>query len=77
MAHDLARTQRALAAEIRDDTGGEDAVPGTVAEVVAVAERTDGVRLAELLAELQPDTQAVEAVLAEILRTAADPAGGQ
>jgi hypothetical protein len=77
MTHDLANTQRELAAELRADPGGGDAPPGTVAEVVAVAERTDGVRLAELLAELQPDTQAVEAVLAEILRTAADPAGGQ
>jgi tetratricopeptide (TPR) repeat protein len=71
MAHDLARTQRALAAEIRDDTGGGDAVPGTVAEVVAVAERTDGVRLGDLLAALEPDTGAVETALAEILRAAA------
>ena len=70
MAHDLARTQRALAAEIRDDTGGEDAVPGTVAEVVAVAERTDGVRFGDLLVALEPDAGVVEAALAEILRDA-------
>jgi tetratricopeptide (TPR) repeat protein len=77
MTHDLADTQRALAAELRDDdTGGGDMLPGTVAEVVAVAERTDGVRLGELIATLQPDRLAVEAALAEILRAAADPSGG-
>lgn len=41
MAHDLADAQHALAAELRDNAGG-DALPGTLAEVVTVAARTDG-----------------------------------
>jgi hypothetical protein len=44
---------------------------GHRAEVVRVAEQTDGVRLGELLAALQPDAQVIEDVLAEILQTAA------
>ena len=71
MTHDLARTQRALAADLRADPGGGDALPGTVGEVVAVAERTDGVRLGDLLGALEPDAGVVEAALAEILRAAA------
>jgi hypothetical protein len=74
MAQYLVGTVRALAVELRADDGGEalpDTVaPDTVAQVVAVAEQTDGVRLGELLAALEPDPQAVEAVLAEILRGA-------
>jgi hypothetical protein len=42
-----------------------------VPEVVAVAELTEGVRLGELLAALQPDPGVVEAALAEILAAAA------
>jgi hypothetical protein len=70
MAHDLDRTVRALARELRADNGGA-ALPSTVAKVVAVAELAEGVRLGELLAALQPDPQVVEAVLAEILAAAA------
>lgn len=62
-----------LAADLRGDPGG-GALPATVAEVIAVAERTDGVRLAELLAALEPDAGTVEAALTEILRAAAGPA---
>jgi len=76
MTHDVVGAQRALAAELRDGTGGGDALPGTVAEVVAVAERTDGVRLGELLGALEPDAGVVEAALAEILRAAAGSGGG-
>jgi hypothetical protein len=71
MAYDLADTQRTLADEMRQDSG-VGSLPATVAEVVRVAEQTDGVRLGELLATLQPDAQAVEDALAEILRIAAD-----
>jgi len=60
-----------LAGELREDAAAEGP-PVTVAEVVTVAERTEGVRLGELLAALEPDPQAVEAALAEILRAAAD-----
>jgi tetratricopeptide (TPR) repeat protein len=71
MAHDLAGTVRVLAAELRD---GDPAarLPATVAQVVAAAELTEGVRLGALLAALQPDPQAVEEALAEILRAAAE-----
>ncbi len=72
MTHDLASTVRALAADLRQDTGPVP-LPATVDEVVAVAERTDGVLLADLLAALQPDAKAVDAALAEILRAAAEP----
>jgi hypothetical protein len=74
MTHYLARTQRALGAELRAGPGAD--LPATVTEVVAVAELTDGVRLADLIAVLEPDPQAAEQALAEILSTAenADPA---
>jgi tetratricopeptide (TPR) repeat protein len=69
MAHDLAATVSSLAGELRADDGGE-ALPSTVAEVAAVAQLTEGVRLSELLAALQPDPRVVEAALAEILAAA-------
>jgi hypothetical protein len=72
MTHDLAGTQRQLAAEFRADPDGAKTLLGTLAEVVAVAEQTDGVRLRELLAVIEPDTDVVEAALAQILRDAAD-----
>jgi hypothetical protein len=74
MAHDLARPQRALAAELRADPGAD--LPATLADVIRVVGRTDGVRLGELLASLEPDAGVVEAALAEILRDAASPADG-
>jgi hypothetical protein len=46
-------------------------LPATVAEVIAVAERTEGVRLGGLLDALEPDRQGVETALAVILRDAA------
>jgi hypothetical protein len=70
MAHDLAGTVRALADELRADDAGE-ALPSTVAQVTGTAGRTEGVRLGELLAAMQPDPRVVEAALAEILRAAA------
>jgi hypothetical protein len=71
MAYYLASTMRVLATELRADDGRDAAVPSTVAEVVATAERTEGVRLDALLAALEPDPDAVEGALAEILRAAA------
>jgi CHAT domain len=71
MAHDLADTVRALAAELRGDEAAAR-LPATIARVVATAELTEGVRLGALLAVLQPDSQAVEDALAEILRAAAE-----
>ena len=73
MTHDFARTQRALAADLRrESSAGAGRPPGTLAEVVRVAELTDGVRLGELIADLQPDPEAAADVLAQILRDAAD-----
>jgi hypothetical protein len=69
MTHNLADAQRELAAELRAGPGAD--LPATVAEVVAVAELTDGVRLADLIAVLEPDPQAAEQALTEILRAAA------
>lgn len=70
MAHTLARTVSDLAGELRADGGVDVSLPSTVTRVVAVAERTEGVRLAALLAALQPDPAMVEAALAEILQAA-------
>jgi hypothetical protein len=75
MAHELHGTVRALAAELRADDDSE-ALPSIVAEVAAIAVLTEGVRLNELLAALQPDPRVVEAALAEILAAAALPPAG-
>ncbi|HXL90601.1 MAG TPA: CHAT domain-containing protein [Streptosporangiaceae bacterium] len=71
MTHDLADAQRALAAELRAGPGAD--LPATLAAVIQVAELTDGVRLGDLIAVLEPDPQAAEQALAEILRAAAGP----
>ena len=55
-----------------DGAAGGNALPGALAGVAAVTEQTDGVRLGELLAAAKPDTDAVEAALAQIPRDAAD-----
>jgi tetratricopeptide (TPR) repeat protein len=70
MTHDLAGTQRALAADLRADAGTD--LPATLGDVIQVADRTDGVRLGELLTALQPDPQAAGQALAELLSAAAD-----
>ena len=73
MAHDLADAVRALADEMRQEGGaGVGLLLATVAEVVRVAEQTDGVRLGKLITALEPDPEAAEQVLAQILRDAAD-----
>jgi CHAT domain len=74
MAHYLADAQRALTTELRADAGAD--LPATLGDVIQVAERTDGVRLGDLIADLQSDPQAAERALAEILRTAASPPTG-
>jgi tetratricopeptide (TPR) repeat protein len=76
MTHDLTAAQRSLAAELRQESGtdtGTGPLPATLAEVIRVAELTDGVRLGELIAALAPSSQAAEAALADILRAAASP----
>jgi tetratricopeptide (TPR) repeat protein len=70
MTHDLANTLRALARELRQDTGSGH-LPGTLEEVIEAAEQTEGVRLGELITALQPSTQAAAEALTELLRTAA------
>jgi hypothetical protein len=71
MAYDLADTVHVLAGDLRTDGGADPSLPSKVTQVVAVAERTEGVRLAALLAALQPNPAVVEAALAEILQAAA------
>jgi hypothetical protein len=66
----LAPVIHGLADELRKDTDA-DSLPSTVAEVIRVAGLTEGARLGELLADLEPDPQVVEAALAKILRLAA------
>jgi len=73
MSHDLAGTVGALAYETRQHGGADPSLPSTLAQVIAVAEQTEGVRLSALLTALQPDESAVEATLAEILATATQP----
>jgi tetratricopeptide (TPR) repeat protein len=51
------------AALARQDADRRGHVPWTVAEVVQVADRVDGVRLGELLATLEPDQQALAEAL--------------
>jgi tetratricopeptide (TPR) repeat protein len=70
MTHDLSGTIRALARELRRSAEGGP-LPGTAGEVIAVAERTEGVRLGQLLAALQPDPQTLADTLAAILDAAA------
>jgi len=76
MTHELGSASRALAMELRQVAGRED-LPGTVDEVIRVAEQTEGVHLDQLITALQPDRQAVAGTLAEILRAAADTDPGQ
>ena len=71
MTHHLGVANRMLATEFRQDTGRED-LPGTLDEVIRVAEQTEGVHLERLIAALQPDRKAAASALAEILRAATD-----
>ena len=71
MTHELGVTSSQLATELRQDADRED-LPGTVDEVIRVAEQTEGVHLDQLLTALQPDRHAVADTLAGILRAAAD-----
>lgn len=71
MTHELSATSHVLARELHRDANDED-LPGTLDEVVGVAQQTEGVQLDRLLTGLQPDRQAVADALDEILRTAAD-----
>jgi hypothetical protein len=73
MIHDLADTQRALAAELDKDSGtGTGPLPATLVQVIQVAEQTDGVRLRDLITALEPDPKAADDALALILRRAVD-----
>ena len=71
MAQDLADTTRALAGDLRRDTGGQH-LPSTLDEVIAVAEQTEGVHLGQLITALQPDRQAAAGALTQILHAAAE-----
>lgn len=49
---------------------GHTWLPGTLGEIIEVAEQDDGVRLGDLITNLQPDRQAAEEALARILAAA-------
>jgi hypothetical protein len=70
-SYQLAETLRALSAEMRAAGGTDPSLPSTVAQVIDLAERTEGVHLAALLTALQPDPAQIEDALTEILRAAA------
>jgi hypothetical protein len=70
MTYNLARTVGDLAAELHDDPV-EAGLPATAAQVIEVAERTEGVHLGGLLDALAPERRIVEKALADILRDAA------
>jgi tetratricopeptide (TPR) repeat protein len=77
MAHDLAGTLRELAAEFRAAPAagagsGAGQLPATLAEVIRVTDQTDGVHLGDLIAALEPDPEAAEDALGQILRAAAE-----
>jgi hypothetical protein len=74
MTYDLVGAVRVLAGELGEDAGAAG-LPGTVAAVIEVAERTEGVRLGALLDALEPDRRVVVDALAEILRDAATTDG--
>jgi hypothetical protein len=71
-SHQLEVTVRALSEEMRADDGMDPSLPSTVAQVIGLAEQTEGVRLGALLPALQPDPAATDAALAEILSMAAE-----
>ena len=52
-------------------------MPGTVDEIIRVAEQTEACTWTQLITALQSDRQAVADALARILRTAADTDPGQ
>jgi len=73
MSYHLSVTVGDLAAEMREDGGADPSLPSTLAQVIEVAEQTEGVHFADLLTAMQPDESAVEAALAEILIAATAP----
>jgi hypothetical protein len=75
MTHELAGNLMALAGELR--AADRQDLPGTVPEVIAVAEQTEGVKLGELITALAPDPQDAAAALTQILDTAASITTGQ
>ncbi len=76
MTHELDSANMALAMDLCRDADRED-LPGTVDEVIRVAEQTEGVHLDRLITVLQPDRQVVADTLAGILRTPADTDPGR
>jgi tetratricopeptide (TPR) repeat protein len=72
MTHNLAAVCQMLAGELRRDGGDARHLPGTLDEVVSVAEQTEGVHLGELITAVQPDRQAAADILAQILRATAN-----
>jgi tetratricopeptide (TPR) repeat protein len=70
MTYNLATTCQELAGELRGDVGGAH-LPGTLDEVVRVAEQTEGVHLGRLISALARGPHATADALAQIFDTAA------
>jgi len=75
MTHELSSSCSALARELR--AAGQQQLPGTVPEVIAVAEQTEGVKLGELIAALAPGPQDGAAALTQVLDIAGSMSGEQ
>jgi tetratricopeptide (TPR) repeat protein len=75
MTYDLDQLCARLARELGE--ADQSRLPGTLQEVITVAEHTEGVRLGELITALAPNPQAASAALAQILDTAASMPTGQ
>jgi tetratricopeptide (TPR) repeat protein len=76
MTHNFDDAATALAVDVRRDAGHRD-LPGSVDEVIRVAEQTEGVHLGQLLTTLLPDRQAIADALAGMLQAAAGSGSGQ
>jgi CHAT domain len=71
MHRESVNTLKVLAEELRKDRD-KSQLPSTLAEVIEVADRGNGIRLGHLLATLQPEQGVVDDALIKILRDAAE-----
>ena len=68
--HELTRTLRVLASELRSDTPDAPALPATLPEVTRLVDANDGVRFGNLVVALCPDPATAEHALADLVTTA-------
>ncbi len=73
MSYEYDTCVRVLAAEVPENDSTN--VPGTLSDVIGITEQSEGVRLGELIAELEPDRRFAEEALAQIRQDAATVVG--